>query len=107
MHLNLRDVETLNIHDIYVCITTETQVIADASFTFATIVEQALIVLFTLGYMASIALEGFFSLSHLYYSQPQFSSVVTVKFINTTNMPLSFKATLPIVFRTYCVASKR
>jgi len=60
MHLNLRDVETLNIHDIYVCINTETQVIADASFTFATIGEQALLVLFTLGYIASISLAGFF-----------------------------------------------
>ena len=50
----------MNIHDIYVCINTETQVIADASFTFATIGEQALLVLFTLGYIASISLEGFF-----------------------------------------------
>jgi putative ATP-binding cassette transporter len=58
--LNLRDVEKLNINDIYVCINTETQVIADASFTFAAIGEQALIVLFTLGYIASISLYGVF-----------------------------------------------
>lgn len=57
--LELREIEKLDINGILTCINTETQVVSDATFAFAMIGEQALIVFFTLAYIASVSLIVF------------------------------------------------
>jgi putative pyoverdin transport system ATP-binding/permease protein len=58
--IELRDIEQLDVEQIYVCINTEMHVIADAAFTFATLSEQALILVFTLIYLSWLSVAGFF-----------------------------------------------
>jgi putative ATP-binding cassette transporter len=56
--LNLRDVETVRVNDLFVCINAETRTIADSSFAFATIGEQTLVVICTLIYIGWISPVG-------------------------------------------------
>jgi putative ATP-binding cassette transporter len=57
--VNLRDVERLNREDIYVCVNSEMEIIADAAFTFTTIIETTLILAVTMAYLALLSIIGF------------------------------------------------
>ena len=56
--IRLSDLEQANAEQIFVCINTEMRIIADAAFTFATIGEQTLILIFTLTYVSWISPAG-------------------------------------------------
>jgi putative ATP-binding cassette transporter len=58
--VELHDMEQLDVEQIYVCINTEMHVIADAAFTFATLGEQTLVLVFTLIYLSWLSGIGFF-----------------------------------------------